>query len=70
MRLRELYLGRRKPRIISLYTELTTLRMSNDEAVIDYVIRAETAVTSLKTAGGTISDSLLIAMVVKGLPLE
>ncbi len=42
----------------------------DDESVTDYMIRAETASMSLKTAGETISDSLLIAMVLKGLPTE
>ena len=68
--LQEHYLGRGKPRIISLYTELTSLKMSEDECVTDYMIRAETAANSLKTAGETISDSLLITMVLKGLPSE
>ena len=42
--------------------------MAGDENVIDYILRAETAATSLKTAGKTISGSLLIAMILKGLP--
>jgi len=34
------------------------------------MIRAETAAASLKRAGEVISDSLLVAMVIKGLPVE
>ena len=66
--LREHYRGKTKPRIISLYTELTSLRMKDSESVTDYILRAESSATSLKSAGETISDSLLIAMVLKGLP--
>ena len=66
--LREHYLGSSKPRIISLYTELTSLKMKEEESVTDYLIRAEKAATSLKNAKEVISDSLLVAMVLKGLP--
>ena len=66
--LRNHYLGSSKPRIISLYTTLTSMKLAGGENVTDYMIKAETASASLKSAGETISDSLLIAMVLKGLP--
>ena len=66
----EHYLSKGKPKVISLYTELTSLKKSDSESVTDYMLRAETAATSLKTAGEVVSDSLLIAMLLKGLPSE
>ena len=66
--LRDHYLGKSKPRIIALYTELTSLFKKEGESVTDYMLRAETTATSLKSAGEIISDSLLIAIFLKGLP--
>ena len=66
--LRDHYAGVGKPRVISLYTELTSLIKSSCETVTEYVIRAETAAASPKICGENITDSLLIAMVLKGLP--
>ena len=43
--------------------------MSEDCGLTDYVLKAETAATSLKSAGEEISDSLLVAMV-NGLPTQ
>ena len=66
--LREHYQGNGKPRVIALYTKRTSLRKDENETTTDYIIRAKTAPTALKTAEEVISDGLLIAMVLKGLP--
>ena len=66
--LREHYAGIGKPRIISLYTKLTSLQKKNTETVTEYIIYAETTATALKSVGEIVSDGLLIAMVIKGLP--
>ena len=66
--LREHYAGTGKPRIMSLYTALCTLHQKGNESITDYVIRAENAATALVSAGEIVSDQLLMAMVMKGLP--
>ena len=68
--LRGHYRGKGKQRKIGLYTELTSLTKRNNESITDYLIRAETASTALHDAGGTASDDLLVAMVLKGLPSQ
>jgi hypothetical protein len=68
--LRNHYLPKGKPRLITLYTELTSLVKAKDESVTDYLIRAETTAASLKGCGEVVSDGLLISMVLKGLPSQ
>ena len=68
--LRRHYLPKGKPRVITLYTELTSLVKTSSESATDYIIRAETSAAALKHAGEVIQDSLLVAMVLKGLPQE
>jgi hypothetical protein len=66
--LRQHYASTEKPRVLTLYEELTTLRMKETEDITDYIIRADSAATGLRAAGESISDNLVIAMILKGLP--
>ena len=68
--LRTHYMPKGKPRVITLYTELTSLHKDENTSVTDYVLRAEGIAAALRDAGETISDGLLVAMVLKGLPIE
>ena len=63
--LRECYLSKGKPKVISLYTELTSLRRLESESITDYIIRTENISNELEEV---IRDGLLITMVHKGLP--
>ena len=65
--LKEHYMSQGKPKVIALYTELTTLEKGREESTTDYLIRAEAAAAALKNSGETIGDSLLIAIILKGL---
>ena len=66
--LRNHFRGSSTSRIIALYTELTSLVKRSDECITDYMIRAETATSALCNAREEVSDSLLVAMVLKGIP--
>ena len=61
--LKEHYASGSKPRIITLYNELTTLQKSASETITDYLLRAENSATSLRAVNEQVSDSLLVAMV-------
>ena len=66
----EHYSGHSKPRIITLYHQLTTLNKKEGKNVTDFIIRAESAATALKAANENVSDALSVGMVLKGFPEE
>ena len=66
--LKQHYAGKGNVRLIALWTELTSLEKLPTESITDYILKAEKAATSLKNASQTVSDALLIAMMMKGLP--
>ena len=68
--LREHYAGSSKPRIITMWRQLSRLTKGPNETVTEYVLKAEQLAAALKAAGENVSDSLLIAMVLDGLPRE
>ena len=58
--LRNHYAGTGKPRVMVLYTQLSTLEKQPNEELTDYVIRAEIIAASLKSAGESgVSDACL-----------
>ena len=71
--LREHYKGTSKPRILTLYTNLCNLKLSSSDGLTEYVSRAELTRTRHESENCrrrciSVSDSLLIVMVMKGLP--
>ncbi|RVE59116.1 hypothetical protein OJAV_G00201250 [Oryzias javanicus] len=68
--LRRHFESEEKPRIVGLYTELTNVLMAEKEELADYLARVEKIVAALNRAKETLSDALLVAMVLKGLTDE
>ena len=68
--LRNHYAGYGKPRVLSMFRKLTSLKKEEDEDLTGYLLRAENMVNALKQAGEKFSDNLLIAAILKGLPQE
>ena len=58
--------GTGNPRILTLYNNMCNMKYIPDQGLTEYISRAERP-SSLKNANETVSDSLLISMVLKGL---
>ena len=67
-KLRASYTGSRKPRIITLYNQLTTLKISYSEYITVNFTRDGKTATALDVAVETVSDPLLVAIVSNYIP--
>ena len=67
-KLRAHYIGSGKPRIITLYKQLTTLKISYSESITNYIIKDGERATALDTAVETVSDPLLVAIALNYTP--
>lgn len=59
-----------RPRIHKTLTDLTSLTMNSEEALADYFARAEEMQMDLEEADQAMSDTMFVAMVLKGLPKQ
>ena len=68
--LRNYYCGTGRSKILSLFTEVGSLKKEQSESVTNYILRAEEMILSLKQCKHPIEDMMAIALVVKGLPSD
>ena len=68
--LRDHYKGTGKPRISILYNNLCNMKYIPDQGLTECILGAERLASSLKNTNETVSDSLLISLVLKGLPVS
>ena len=66
--LEQKFRGSDTPALLSYYHEWTTLKMEANEAIVDYIARAESAISGLKSCGTVLSETLKMASVLHGLP--
>ena len=57
-----------KPRIMTIMGKLTNLRMNGGENINDYIVRAEELSYALEDAGQQVGETMLVSLVLKGLP--
>ena len=68
--LTKLHKSTERPRVQSLMTQLTGLKMTSGEKVTDYLTKVEGLKLDLAEAGEVVSDALFTAMILKGLPSD
>ena len=68
VKLRANYTGSSKPRIISLYSQLTTLKIIYSEYITGNITGDGKTATALDVAVETVSDPLLVAIVSNYIP--
>ena len=68
--LRNYFCGTGRSRVLSLFTEIGSLKKKDCESVTRYILRAEEIMLALKVAKHPIDEMMSIALVVNGLPGE
>ena len=68
--LKERFRSTELPRIQSLMTQLTNLKMQHNETISDYFLRAEDLKIDLEQVHESVSESMFTAMILKGLTKE
>ena len=68
--LTKLHKSTERPRVQSLITHVTGLKMTSREKVTDYLTKAEGLKLDLAEAGEVVSDALFTAMILKVLPSD
>lgn len=65
--LKQYYKSSERPRIHATMAKLTSIQMTSGESISDYLTRAEDLQMDLTDVGEQISESLFVAMILKGL---
>ena len=69
-RLQSYFKSTERPRVQRMLNEISNLKLEASESIKDYILRSENLQMNLQEAGEGISEKMMIAMLLKGLPKE
>ena len=69
-RLQSYFKSTERPHVQRMLNEISNLKLEASESIKDYILRSENLQMNLQEAGEGISEKMMIAMLLKGLPKE